>query len=211
MLKFLLIYTGLVHVLRWNPLEPRARSDTQDFHAVIRASFDVKKQINDLRYRTHLRCFGSRFTSKSARARTRARSDARYFHAVIFGPHFLLRNRSVIYAKTCKCLRYFGSHFTLWYARAKNTRIGRVPVLPANARVSTYPGLPDTNGSIAIYKLTPKRAFYRVLSVGTRVKCACYHPSQLRSIEWKSRVRARTLTRTRVGMCRGRQTHETQR
>ena len=36
--------------------------------------------------RTHLRCFSSRFTLESARARTRARSVARDFHAVILGP-----------------------------------------------------------------------------------------------------------------------------
>ena len=34
---------------------------------------------------THLRCFGSRFTLKSARARTRARSGAHDFYAVILG------------------------------------------------------------------------------------------------------------------------------
>jgi hypothetical protein len=35
---------------------------------------------------THLRCFGSRFTQKIARSRTRARSEARDFYAVMFGP-----------------------------------------------------------------------------------------------------------------------------
>jgi hypothetical protein len=34
----------------------------------------------------HLRCFSSRFTLESARARTRARSVARDFHALILGP-----------------------------------------------------------------------------------------------------------------------------
>jgi hypothetical protein len=33
----------------------------------------------------HLRCFSSRFTLESVRARTRARSAARDFHAVILG------------------------------------------------------------------------------------------------------------------------------
>jgi hypothetical protein len=46
---------------------------------------------------THLRCFGSRFTLKYDRARIRARSNVRNFYAVIFGPHSLLRNRSIIY------------------------------------------------------------------------------------------------------------------
>jgi hypothetical protein len=46
---------------------------------------------------THLRCFGSRFTLKFDRARIRARSNVRNFHAVIFGPHSLLRNMSIIY------------------------------------------------------------------------------------------------------------------
>jgi hypothetical protein len=46
---------------------------------------------------THLRCFGSRFTVKFDRARIRARSNVRNFHAVIFGPHSLLRNRSITY------------------------------------------------------------------------------------------------------------------
>jgi hypothetical protein len=47
---------------------------------------------------THLRCFGSRFTLKFDRARIRARSKVRNFHALIFGPHSLLRNKSIIYA-----------------------------------------------------------------------------------------------------------------
>ena len=34
---------------------------------------------------THLRCFGSRFTLKSTRSRTRARSGAHDFYAVILG------------------------------------------------------------------------------------------------------------------------------
>jgi hypothetical protein len=38
------------------------------------------------KFRTHLRCFSSRFTLESARARTRAWSAARDFHAVILGP-----------------------------------------------------------------------------------------------------------------------------
>jgi hypothetical protein len=37
------------------------------------------------KFRTHLRCFSSRFTLESARAKTRARSAPRDFHAIIFG------------------------------------------------------------------------------------------------------------------------------
>jgi hypothetical protein len=37
-------------------------------------------------FRTHLRCFSSRFTLESARARTHTRSSARDFDAVILGP-----------------------------------------------------------------------------------------------------------------------------
>jgi hypothetical protein len=61
---------------------------------------------------THLRCFGSRFTQKSVQARTSARSDARDFYAVVFGPHSSLRNRSTIYAKIPTHLRCFGLRFT---------------------------------------------------------------------------------------------------
>jgi hypothetical protein len=45
------------------------------------------KQIYDYaKICTHLRYFGSRFTQKFIRARTCARSEARDFYAVIFGP-----------------------------------------------------------------------------------------------------------------------------
>jgi hypothetical protein len=71
------------------------------------------KQIYDYaKICTHLRCFGLRFTQKSVRARTRARSDARDFYAVIFGSHSSLRNRSMIYAKIHTHLRCFDSRFT---------------------------------------------------------------------------------------------------
>jgi hypothetical protein len=56
------------------------------------------------------------------------------------GLHSLLCNRSRIYAKTCNCLRCFGSRFTLWFDRTRNTCIGRV-------RGSAWLGLPGTNGS----------------------------------------------------------------
>jgi hypothetical protein len=41
--------------------------------------------------------FGSRFTLKFDQAKIRARSNVNNFHVVIFGPHSLLRNRSIIY------------------------------------------------------------------------------------------------------------------
>jgi hypothetical protein len=73
---------------------------------------------------THLRCFGSRFTLKSARARTRhlrcfgsrftlksaQAITAHDFYAVIC-PHLPLRNQSMIYAKIHTHLRCFGSRF----------------------------------------------------------------------------------------------------
>jgi hypothetical protein len=92
---------------------------------------------------THLHCFGSHFTSKSARARTRARSDVRDFHTVIFETRSLLRNRYVIYTKTCNHLHYFGSYFTLWSIGAR--RIGTCPPCKQTRVGSTWLGLPDTN------------------------------------------------------------------
>jgi hypothetical protein len=45
------------------------------------------KQIYDYaKICTHLRCFGSRFTQKSFQARTRARSNACDFYAIILDP-----------------------------------------------------------------------------------------------------------------------------
>jgi hypothetical protein len=41
--------------------------------------------------------FGSRFTLKFDQAKIRARSNVINFHAIIFGSHSLLRNRSIIY------------------------------------------------------------------------------------------------------------------
>ena len=67
---------------------------------------------NYAKFRTHLRCFSSRFTLESARARTRARSAACDFYAVILGPvccyktdiRFTL-NFVLIYAVLCYVLR----------------------------------------------------------------------------------------------------------
>jgi hypothetical protein len=71
------------------------------------------------KFRTHLRCFGSCFTLKSIRVRTRSRWDARDFYAVIFGTHSPFQNRSTIYAKIRNHLRYFCSCFTLKYVRVR--------------------------------------------------------------------------------------------
>jgi hypothetical protein len=79
----------------------------------------MKQIYNYAKICTHLRCFGSRFTQKIFRARTRARSDARDFYVVIFGFHSSLRNRSMIYAKIHTHLRCFGSRFTQKFARSR--------------------------------------------------------------------------------------------
>jgi hypothetical protein len=68
---------------------------------------------------THLRSFGSHFTQKSARVKTRTRSDARDFYAVFFGPHSSLWNKVTIYAKIGTHLRCFGSCFTQKSVRAR--------------------------------------------------------------------------------------------
>jgi hypothetical protein len=72
----------------------------------------------------HLRCFGSRFTLKFDQAKIRARTNVINFHAVIFGPHSLLQNRYMIYAKFRTHLRYFSSCFTLESARAEPANCG---------------------------------------------------------------------------------------
>jgi hypothetical protein len=85
-------------------------------------TFVVMKQIYDYaKICTHLRCFGSHFTQKFVRARTRARSDVGDFYAVIFGSHSSSRNRSMIYAKIHTHLRCFGSHFTQKFVRSRSS------------------------------------------------------------------------------------------
>jgi hypothetical protein len=90
MLKFTPIYAILDHIYakirpRHNPrMIRRARFLRRNFWA----TFVVMKQIYDYaKICTHLHCFGSRFTQKIVRAKTRARLDARDFYAVIFGSH----------------------------------------------------------------------------------------------------------------------------
>ena len=65
------------------------------------------------KFHTHLRCFSSRFTLESARARTRARSAARDFHAVILGPVYCYKteieftlNFVLVYAVLAHVLRW---------------------------------------------------------------------------------------------------------
>jgi hypothetical protein len=87
-LNFVLIYAVLAHVLRWNhsSQNPRTICCTR----FSRRNFGPRLLLQN-RYRiydkfcTHLRCFRSRFSLESARARTRARSAAHDFHAVILG------------------------------------------------------------------------------------------------------------------------------
>jgi hypothetical protein len=80
---------------------------------------------------THLRYFGLRFTLKFYRARIRARSNVHNFHAVIFGLHSLLRNRSIIYVNFFIHLRYFGSRFMIKSIRVRTlARLERVFFAP---------------------------------------------------------------------------------
>jgi hypothetical protein len=88
-LNFVLMYAVLDHVLRWNSPEPEP--GTIDCTRFSRHNFGPRLLLQNkyriyAKFRTHLRCFSSRFTLESARARTCARSAARDFHAVILGP-----------------------------------------------------------------------------------------------------------------------------
>jgi hypothetical protein len=88
-LKFILIYNVSVHVLHWNPFEQEPALNR--LHAISRRNFGahlllLNRYMIYAKFCNHLRCFSSRFTLKSNRVRTRVRSDARDFHAVISGP-----------------------------------------------------------------------------------------------------------------------------
>jgi hypothetical protein len=78
-LNFVFIYDVLAHVLRWNLC---TRFSRRNFW--LRLLLQNRYRIY-AKFCTHLRCFSSRFTLESARARTRARSAGRDFHAVILG------------------------------------------------------------------------------------------------------------------------------
>jgi hypothetical protein len=79
-LNFVLIYAVLAHVLRSNPPEPEPR--TIGCTLFSRRNFGLRLLLQNryriyAKFRTHLRCFTSRFTLKSGRAKTRTRSCAR--------------------------------------------------------------------------------------------------------------------------------------
>jgi hypothetical protein len=81
-LNFVLIYAGI---------RPSQNPRTIGCTRFSRRNFGLRLLLQNryriyAKFRTHLRCFSSRFTLESARARTRARSAARDFHAVILGP-----------------------------------------------------------------------------------------------------------------------------
>jgi hypothetical protein len=87
-LNFVLIYTVLAHVLRWN--HSSQNPCTIGCTRFSRRNFGPRLLLQNIyrtyaKFRTHLRCFISHFTLESARARTLARSAARDFHAVILG------------------------------------------------------------------------------------------------------------------------------
>jgi hypothetical protein len=87
-LNFVLIYVVLAHVLRWNHSSQNPR--TIDCTRFSRRNFGPRLLLQNRymiydKFRTHLRCFRSRFTLES-QARTRARSAERDFHAIILGP-----------------------------------------------------------------------------------------------------------------------------
>jgi hypothetical protein len=125
-----MIYAILVHVLRWNLPESEPVYDARDFHAVIfgahlplqnRYMIYSKIRNHYAKIHNHLRCFGSCFTLKSVRVRTRSRWDARDFYAVIFGLHSPFRNRSMIYAKICYIYIYI--YIYIYRVRGYTTRV----------------------------------------------------------------------------------------
>jgi hypothetical protein len=88
-LNFVLIYAVLAHILRWNHLRQNPR--TIGCPRFLRRNFGPRLLLQNRyriydKFRSDLRCFRSRFTLESARARTRARSAARDFCAAILGP-----------------------------------------------------------------------------------------------------------------------------
>jgi hypothetical protein len=79
MLNFVLIYAVLAHVLRRNPLTQNPR--TMGCTRFWRHNFGPRLLLQNIyriyaKFRTHLRCFSSRFTLESARTRTSTRSGA---------------------------------------------------------------------------------------------------------------------------------------
>jgi hypothetical protein len=121
-LNFVLIYDVLAHVLRWNHSSQNPR--TIGCTRFSRRNFGLRLLLQN-RYRiyakfhTHLRCFSSRFTLESARARTPLTIGCTRFSRRNFRPHLLLQNRYRIYAKFHTHLRCFSPQFTLESARAR--------------------------------------------------------------------------------------------
>jgi hypothetical protein len=79
-LNFILIYAVLDHVLRWNPPEPEPAHDrcTRFSRCNFGPCLLLQKRYKIYaKFHTHLRCFSSRFTLESDRARTSTRSGAR--------------------------------------------------------------------------------------------------------------------------------------
>jgi hypothetical protein len=88
-LNSVLICAVLAHVLRWNhsSQNPRTIGCTRFSRHNFRPRLLLQNKYRIYaKFRSHLRCFRLCFTLESARARTRARSAARDFHAVILGP-----------------------------------------------------------------------------------------------------------------------------
>jgi hypothetical protein len=72
-------------------------------------------------------CFCISFTLKPSQRHVQKPSNKTCaIFTLSVGLHYLLCNRSRIYAKTCNRLRCFGSRFTLWFDQVRNTCIGRV-------------------------------------------------------------------------------------
>jgi hypothetical protein len=75
------LYLTPIYEISWCVLwQPRALRDTFGLHSLLWNRWTIYAKICN-----HLRCFGSRFTLKSVRAKTRARSVARDFRAVNLG------------------------------------------------------------------------------------------------------------------------------
>jgi hypothetical protein len=123
MLKFTPIYAILVQVYAIIRLSqnPRTIGHARFLGRNFWAPFVVMKWIYDLRQNLYpfMLFWFTFYAKKIVRTRTHARSDARDFYALIFGPHSSLWNRSTIYAKICTHLRWFGSRFTLKSTRPR--------------------------------------------------------------------------------------------
>jgi hypothetical protein len=99
----------------------------------------------------HLRCFGSRFTQKIPRSRTRARSEALDFYAVIFG---LIHRYETDLRFTLKFILIYAGLVTFYAKICLSQNHARSDAhLPA--RRYTWLGLPGTNGSPGLPLVCP--------------------------------------------------------